>query len=121
MRRDSLKRRIIVGFSVLLSLFACEPRPELEKIMSEDEHNLEILVPVDNTDTDRGQQTVEGSLINQSLIELGVELEEEQIGVVIHNPTRQQLRAVELIEYTVEPVEEGFLFIPKLIGNKIRL
>lgn len=116
-----MKRRIIVGFSVLLSLFACEPRPELEKIMSEDEHNLEILVPVDNTDTDRGQQTVEGSLINQSLIELGVELEEEQIGVVIHNPTRQQLRAVELIEYTVEPVEEGFLFIPKLIGNKIRL
>lgn len=121
MRRDSLKKRAIVGVFILLSLFACESKPESEKITSESEQYPEVLAPVDKIESDKEQQIVEVTLINQSLTELGIELEEEQIGVVIHNPTPQQFKAVELIEYTVEPIEEGFLFIPKLIGNQIKL
>lgn len=114
-----MKKRLVLALCLLLSLVACESKSEFG--ISEIEEIAEVFESVNHIEVDEGQQVIETPLINQVLAELGIELGEEHIGVVIHNPTNQQLEVVEVINYTVDPVEEGFLFIPKVIGNKIQL
>ena len=145
-RRVNLNKRLIVGCGILLSLMACESRSDVrildvEKPVSviepieeieepasviepieEVEKPASVIEPVEEVEEpDQNQQVSEASLMNQALIELNLTLGEEHMGAVIHNPLENQLNAVQVINYTAEPVEEGFLFIPKVIGTQIQI
>lgn len=141
-----MKNKLILVCGILLSLMACESKsdfmiPEVEEHVSVIEPVEEVEEPVSDIEaieevekpasdsepveeiqkTDQNQQVSEGLLINQTLVELNLTLGEEHIGAVIHNPLENQLNVVQVINYTVDPVEEGFLFIPKVPGTQIQI
>lgn len=128
-----MNNKLILSCGILLSLMACESKsdfmiPEVEQPISviepveEVEEPASDIEPIEGVEqSDQNQQVSEGPLMNQTLVELNLTLGEQHIGAVIHNPLENQLNAVQVINYTVEPVEEGFLFIPKVTGTQIQI
>lgn len=141
-----MNNKLILGCGILLSLTACESKSDF--MISEVEEPISVIEPVEEVEepasdiepiediekpasdiesveegeqADQNQQVSEGPLMNQTLVELNLRLGEEHIGAVIHDPLENQLNAVQVINYTVEPVEEGFLFIPKVTGTQIQI
>ena len=128
-----MNNKLILVCVILLSLTACESKSDF--MISEVEEPISVIEPVEEVkepasdiesveegeQVDQNQQVSEGSLMNQTLVELSLTLGEEHIGAVIHDPLENQLNAVQVINYTVEPVEEGFLFIPKVTGTQIQI
>lgn len=56
---------------------------------------------------------------NQAVEDFAIEMEEADLGVVIHNVDPNELATLNVAEYTVEPVEESFLFVPQYLGSHI--
>lgn len=67
------------------------------------------------------QETVveEVNFLNQAAESLSIEMGEADLGAVVHNVDEGELSKLNLNEFTAEPVEESFLFIPKYIGSQI--
>lgn len=85
----------------------------------------EVEEPVNQTDEngERGDCPVSAT-VNQAVDLLKLQMNEQQLAAIIHEPTEEQLAVLDhldVIEYNQEPSDERLLIIPQHIGSKITI